>query len=145
MAPDSQGLPQSVYAPSQKGLHFPRPPVFASVADERPHRKQRNKAAIHQNHGLFTVGRESVDEAARWFIALERVFAIQLKAEATGHPLKHVTPEAAEHTRPTSEPRSWHGCTSCRSTTQSPAPIRICSTDPRPDFPPAASTERNRK
>ncbi len=58
-----------------------------------------NKAAIHQNHGLFTVGRESVDEAAWWFIALERACEIQLKAEATGHPLKLVAHEAAEHSR----------------------------------------------
>lgn len=58
-----------------------------------------NKAAIHQNHGLFTVGRESVDEAAWWFIALERACEIQLKAEATGKPLKLVGREAAEHSR----------------------------------------------
>ena len=58
-----------------------------------------HKAAIHQNHGLFTVGRESVDEAAWWFIALQRACQIQLKAEATGHPLKMVGPEAAEHSR----------------------------------------------
>ena len=58
-----------------------------------------NKAAIHQNHGLFTVGTQSVDEAAWWFIALERACEIQLKAEATGHPLKLVPPEAAEHSR----------------------------------------------
>jgi len=58
-----------------------------------------NKAAIHQNHGLFAVGRESVDEAIWWFIALERACEIQLKAEATGHPLKLVSHEAAEHSR----------------------------------------------
>lgn len=58
-----------------------------------------NKAAIHQNHGLFTVGLESVDEAAWWFIAMERACEIQLKAEATGHPLKLVSEEAAEHSR----------------------------------------------
>lgn len=56
-----------------------------------------NKAAIHQNHGLFTVGRESVDEAAWWFIALERACEIQLKAEATGHPLKLIPEAAAAH------------------------------------------------
>ena len=56
-----------------------------------------NKAAIHQNHGLFAVGRESVDEAAWWFIALERACEIQLKAEATGRPLKHVSHDAALH------------------------------------------------
>ena len=58
-----------------------------------------NKAAIHQNHGLFSVGRESVDEAAWWFIALEHACEIQLKAEATGHPLKLIGHEAAEHSR----------------------------------------------
>lgn len=58
-----------------------------------------NKAAIHQNHGLFSVGRESVDEAAWWFIALEKACEIQLKAEATGHPLRIIPKEAAEHSR----------------------------------------------
>jgi ribulose-5-phosphate 4-epimerase/fuculose-1-phosphate aldolase len=58
-----------------------------------------NKAAIHPNHGLFSVGRESIDEAAWWFIALERACEIQLKAEATGRPLKLIPPEAAEHSR----------------------------------------------
>src|SRR5699024_6527789 len=58
-----------------------------------------NKAAIHQNHGLFTVGQESVDEAAWWFIALERACEIQLKAEATGHPLKLIPEQAAAHSR----------------------------------------------
>ncbi|KAF1044698.1 class II aldolase/adducin family protein [Xylophilus sp.] len=56
-----------------------------------------NKIAIHQNHGLFSAGRESVDEAAWWLIAAERACEIQLKAEATGHPLKQIPPEAAAH------------------------------------------------
>ena len=43
------------------------------------------KAAIHQNHGLFTVG-ESVDAAAFWFIALERCCQSLLLAEAAGTP-----------------------------------------------------------
>ncbi|MDB6000887.1 MAG: aldolase [Rhizobacter sp.] len=56
-----------------------------------------NKIAIHQNHGLFSAGRESVDEAAWWFIAAERACEIQLKAEATGHPVKAMSAEAAAH------------------------------------------------
>ena len=52
-----------------------------------------NKAAIHQNHGLFTAGRESVDEAAWWFIAMEKACEIQLKAEATGSKPKLISPE----------------------------------------------------
>lgn len=58
-----------------------------------------NKAAIHQNHGLFTVGRESVDEAAWWFIALEKACEIQIKAESTGHKPKLIGREAALHSR----------------------------------------------
>ena len=42
------------------------------------------KIAIHQNHGLFAVGRESVDEAAWWFLSAERACEIQLKVDATG-------------------------------------------------------------
>ena len=44
------------------------------------------KAAIHQNHGLFTVG-ETVDEAAYWFITMERSCQAQLLAMAAGDPV----------------------------------------------------------
>ena len=42
------------------------------------------KAAIHQNHGLLTVSRHSIDDAAFWFIALERCCKQQLVVEASG-------------------------------------------------------------
>lgn len=45
----------------------------------------RGKAAIHANHGLLTVG-HSVDEAAFWFVTLERSCQAQLLAEAAGEP-----------------------------------------------------------
>jgi ribulose-5-phosphate 4-epimerase/fuculose-1-phosphate aldolase len=45
------------------------------------------KAAIHQNHGLFTVG-QTVDEAAFWFISMERSCQAQLLAMAAGTPLE---------------------------------------------------------
>lgn len=57
------------------------------------------KIAIHQNHGLFSVGRESLDEAVWWFIAANRACQIQLRAEATGSPLKLISREAALHSR----------------------------------------------
>lgn len=44
-----------------------------------------HKAAIHRNHGLFTVGR-SVDEAAWWFITMERSCQAQILAESVGTP-----------------------------------------------------------
>ena len=55
------------------------------------------KAAIHQNHGLFTVG-ASVDEAAFWFITMERSCQAQLLAMAAGDPIE-VREEYALHTR----------------------------------------------
>ena len=55
------------------------------------------KAAIHQNHGLFTVG-QTVDEAAWWFITMERSCQAQLIAEAAGTPI-HVDSENARYTR----------------------------------------------
>lgn len=44
------------------------------------------KAAILANHGLLTVGR-TVDEAAWWFITMERTCQAQLVAEAAGAPV----------------------------------------------------------
>ncbi len=55
-----------------------------------------NKAAILRNHGLLTVG-ESVDEAAWWFITMERSCQAQLLAEAAGTPVK-IDPEMARLT-----------------------------------------------
>jgi ribulose-5-phosphate 4-epimerase/fuculose-1-phosphate aldolase len=54
------------------------------------------KAAIHQNHGLFTVG-QSVDEAAFWFLSMERSCQAQLAAMAAGAP-KHIPHEMAQYT-----------------------------------------------
>jgi ribulose-5-phosphate 4-epimerase/fuculose-1-phosphate aldolase len=45
------------------------------------------KAVILRNHGLLTVG-ESVEEAAWWFIAMERACQVQVMAEAIGPPLQ---------------------------------------------------------
>ncbi|MCM3764329.1 class II aldolase/adducin family protein [Neobacillus niacini] len=45
-----------------------------------------NKACILRNHGLLTVGK-SVDEAAWWFITMERSCQAQLVAEGVGKPV----------------------------------------------------------
>jgi len=59
------------------------------------HALGQNKAAILRNHGLLTVG-TSVDEAAWWYISMERSCQVQLLAEAAAHgqPLRTI-PEAA--------------------------------------------------
>jgi ribulose-5-phosphate 4-epimerase/fuculose-1-phosphate aldolase len=56
-----------------------------------------HKATIHQNHGLFTVG-HSVDEAAWWFITMERTCQAQLLAEAAGTP-KLIPHDGATYSR----------------------------------------------
>ena len=56
----------------------------------------KGKAAIHQNHGLFTVG-ETVDEAAFWFISMERSCQAQLMAMAAGDPIE-IRDEYASYT-----------------------------------------------
>ena len=45
-----------------------------------------HKAVILRNHGLLTVG-HTVDEAAWWFITMERTCQAQLLAEAAGTPV----------------------------------------------------------
>jgi len=54
------------------------------------------KAVILRNHGLLTVG-HSVDEAAWWFITMERSCQVQLLAEAAGKPV-FIDQEQAEVT-----------------------------------------------
>jgi len=54
------------------------------------------KAAILSNHGLLTVG-HSVDEAAWWFITMERTCQAQLLAESAGTPV-HIGADQAEKT-----------------------------------------------
>jgi ribulose-5-phosphate 4-epimerase/fuculose-1-phosphate aldolase len=44
------------------------------------------KACILRNHGLLTVG-QTVDEAAWWFITMERSCHVQLMAEGAGDPI----------------------------------------------------------
>ena len=52
-----------------------------------------NKACILRNHGLLTAG-TTVDEAAWWFITMERTCQVQLMAEAAGTPVL-IDPENA--------------------------------------------------
>ena len=57
----------------------------------------KHKAVILANHGLLTVG-QSVEEAAWWFITMDRSCRAQLDAEAAGTPTP-IPPEIARHTR----------------------------------------------
>ena len=42
------------------------------------------RGILHQNHGLLTASRHSIDDAAFWFIALERCCQVQLQVDAAG-------------------------------------------------------------
>jgi ribulose-5-phosphate 4-epimerase/fuculose-1-phosphate aldolase len=57
------------------------------------------KAAIHQNHGLFTASRHSIEAAAFWFIALERCCQQQLLVEATGATPRLVPADRSRYSR----------------------------------------------
>lgn len=55
------------------------------------------KGVILRNHGLLTVGK-TLEEAAWWFISMEKCCQIQLMVEAAGKP-KLIDPETARMTR----------------------------------------------
>jgi len=57
-----------------------------------------NKAAILRNHGILTVGK-TVEEAAWWFITMERSCQAQLLVEATQKPLHYIDHETALKTQ----------------------------------------------
>lgn len=57
------------------------------------------KAAIHQNHGLLTASRHSIESAAYWFMALERCCQQQLLVEATGLKPVMVPPDRSRYSR----------------------------------------------
>ena len=57
------------------------------------------KAAIHQNHGLLTASRHSIEAAAFWFIALERCCRQQLLVDATGQMPLLIPPDRSRYSR----------------------------------------------
>ena len=57
------------------------------------------KAVIHQNHGLFTVSRHSIDSAAFLFHWLERCCQMQLMVDASGQAPIEIPPEKARYSR----------------------------------------------
>lgn len=59
----------------------------------------KNRAALHQNHGLLTASRHSIDDAAFWFIALERCCRQQLLVEASGIKPQIVSKKSARYSR----------------------------------------------
>jgi ribulose-5-phosphate 4-epimerase/fuculose-1-phosphate aldolase len=77
----------------QGGAVVFEPEAGREIAAKFPH----GKAAIHQNHGLFTVA-ETVDAAAYWLLSLERSCMAQIMAESVGTPHK-IPHDMATYTR----------------------------------------------
>ena len=100
-------------------------------AGSSPSKFPDGKAAIHQNHGLFTVG-ETVDEAAFWFISMERSCQAQLMAMAAGDPIEirdeYATYTPAEHRVPRRRLVQLPAAVG----RDLPAPIPNCSSRPCP-------------
>ena len=89
------------------------------------------KAAIHRNHGLFTVG-QTVDEAAFWFLSMERSCQAQLLAMAAGTP-QLIDHEVAEYTPQADRATRWPaGSASRRCGRRSAARTPTCSTETSP-------------
>jgi ribulose-5-phosphate 4-epimerase/fuculose-1-phosphate aldolase len=65
-----------------------------------------HKAVILSNHGLLTVGTTSVDEAAWWFITMERTCQAQLLAEAAGTPVLIDADQAAKTAKQVGHPKA---------------------------------------
>ncbi len=59
----------------------------------------RNRGVLHQNHGLLTTSRHSIDDAAFWFIALERACKQQLLIEAAGIKPQLLSEKTAKYSR----------------------------------------------
>ena len=93
-----------------------------------------NKAAILRNHGLLTVG-HSVDEAAWWFITMERSCQAQLLAEAAGTPVLDRSGDGQARPPARSAATSPAGSASSRCSTGSSASSPTCSSEPAPGDP----------
>lgn len=59
----------------------------------------KNRGILHQNHGLLTASRHSIDDAAFWFIALERACQQQLMVEASGLKPQLLADDTAQYSR----------------------------------------------
>ncbi|MGI4811326.1 MAG: class II aldolase/adducin family protein [Janthinobacterium lividum] len=57
----------------------------------------KSRGILHQNHGLLTCSRHSIDDAAFWFIALERACQQQILVESTGIKPQIVSQKTAEY------------------------------------------------
>jgi ribulose-5-phosphate 4-epimerase/fuculose-1-phosphate aldolase len=75
----------AVFFGQQALIREPRVALDRASADQFAAALGTHLVAIQVGHGVFTTG-QSVDEAAWWFVAMERACQVQLMAEAAGTP-----------------------------------------------------------
>ena len=59
----------------------------------------QHRGILHQNHGLLTTSQHSIDDAAFWFIALERCCKQQILIESTGVKPQLLDDQTASYSR----------------------------------------------
>ena len=77
----------AVFFEQQAIITEPRVAMSAAQADEFAAAFGDKRVALQAGHGLFTTGR-TVDEAAWWFLSMDKACHIQLLAEAAGEPAR---------------------------------------------------------
>lgn len=71
--------------------------VFTAQGDGVVEAFANNRAVLHQNHGILTASRHSVDDAVFWFIAMDRCCHVQLLIEACATKPVKMEEAAARH------------------------------------------------
>ncbi|MGH1493545.1 MAG: class II aldolase/adducin family protein [Acidimicrobiales bacterium] len=77
----------AIFFEQQAIITEPRVAFNAAQADEFAAAFGDKKVAIQSGHGIFTTGR-TIDEAAWWFMSMDRACQVQLLAKAAGTPLQ---------------------------------------------------------
>ncbi len=83
----------SVFFEQQALITAPRLVRDNDAADQFARAFGDKRVAIHAGHGIFTTG-ASVDEAAWWFVMMDRCCDDQLRAEAAGRPTQYPADDA---------------------------------------------------
>lgn len=83
----------AIFYEQQAIITEPRVAMDATQADQFAAAFGDRKVALQVGHGVFTTGR-TLDEAAWWFITMDRACQVQLLAEAAGTPA-HWPPDMA--------------------------------------------------
>ncbi len=71
--------------------------VFTSQGEGVVEAFANNRAVLHQNHGILTASRHSVDDAVFWFMAMDRCCHVQLLIEASATKPALMEESAARH------------------------------------------------